>query len=158
MDARARIGDISSPRHQSPGIHQRSPEEWTIIGRRLRHVINSNAVMSLLPEGTWNAGGCLTLSDALHGMLPDARQRSLRSDRMIEHVVLDVGAGLLDADGFSSPERLLHRWRTFERVPNPQLEAFYRHHLPDGFDLAPPDRVLALRRMLRQRMPEIELP
>jgi hypothetical protein len=148
----------AAPRHRDQAVgDQRPVAEWRYLGRVLRETLNHNDVISGLPEGTWVAGGCRTLMEALRGVFPDAKPTMLIGNRgIVEHVALDVGPGLIDGDGFSTARELERRWIQVERVPGARLVPYDESQLSPLFDQAPAERVLWLRRELLRRIPGLD--
>jgi hypothetical protein len=86
-------------------------------------------VWEILPKdwGTWVAGGCRILAEALHGWIgPRSSMWALKGSRYhnVNHVVVRVGDCYLDGDGASTERALLKRWEEFELVPDPYLRPF----------------------------------
>jgi hypothetical protein len=151
--ARPTRSPASAPRHREHQPHRRPVDEWRYLGRVLRETLNHNDVISHLPEGTWVAGGCRTLMEALRPVFPEATPVMIIGDRgIVEHVALDVGPGVIDGDGFSTAREMERRWTRVERVPGARLIPYDERQLSPLFDQAPVDRVLWLRRELLRRI------
>lgn len=101
---------------------------YTPFGRMLRRMLNDRT--GLLREGSWVAGGCWTLAEALRGW--SGQQLDLRmvvAQGIPQHVVAsfdapEYGAVHLDGDGMASSAELLMRMRRLEKLPDPAIEVF----------------------------------
>lgn len=122
------------------------------VGRALRRVAYSNESYALLPDGTWNAGGCWTLAAAFKRWAgPRAELVSVASPRnATEHVVVKVGDAYYDADGAQTRDALLRKMERIERVPAPNLEPFRRSRA--GEIKCPRDTVTKLEHLLSKRL------
>jgi len=92
--------------------------------------MQSNAAYALLPDGTWNAGGCWTLAAAFKAWVGNrGKLVAVASHRnRTEHVVVKVGDVYYDADGAQSYASLLRKMEQVERVQTPRLAPFRRTH------------------------------
>lgn len=74
----------------------------------------------LVPKAWWTCGGCYTLAQALHEYLGDDRTEIWGVGSPFAgtayHVVVKAGDCFLDAEGASTKEELLERWK--KKFPN----------------------------------------
>jgi hypothetical protein len=148
------------------------------LGRRLRRVLDSRAAYEILGPsgGTWMAGGCWILAEALQRCLRsrgyDAHLYAVRSREkereVVEHVVVGVRGNashahggyeiwFLDGDGAATSAELLDKMRRVERVPSPYLTRFTKtdakaeRAFPFGI-VCPPVKVERLSAWLCERL------
>lgn len=101
---------------------------YTPFGRMLRRMLNDQT--GLLREGSWVAGGCWTLAEALRiwsGQRLDLHM--VVAEGIPQHVVAsfdaaEYGAVHLDGDGMASSAELLLRMRRLEKLPDPAIAVF----------------------------------
>ena len=105
--------------------------EAKAFGGRLRRFCKSNDSFSVLDSskacgGTWTAGGCLILAEAVRRLLADGGERcwiEIIHNASPQHAVCAVetpkGMVYLDGDGFSTKESLLERWEKEEDLAMP---------------------------------------
>jgi hypothetical protein len=98
------------------------------LGKVLQYVANSEVSYSMLPEGTWLAGGCGIFARAIQKVAKKAygvepMLYALRSGKyhVIHHIVARIGNYYYDADGMSTAGELLSRWEHKEMVDDPLL-------------------------------------
>lgn len=94
------------------------------FGRELREFLYREDIFEILGnDGTWQAGGCWILAEALRRLLgAKARLKMVSSDASkCEHVVVQVGALFIHASGVMSEGELLTEMRCLERLANPRL-------------------------------------
>ncbi len=129
-----------------------SKPPYRAVGRALRRLAYSNESYALLPDGTWNAGGCWTLAAAFKSWAgPRAELVSVSSTRnATEHVVVKVGDTYYDADGAQTRASLLRKMEKVERLPAPNLEPFHRSRAGDI--KCSRSAVTKLERMLSKRL------
>lgn len=98
------------------------------FGRRISEFMNSEEGYRLLPHprATWTSGGCYILADALGSWLENAFPLVAVSGRggFPVHVLLKVGDCYVDADGASTEEELVQRWRTQEMIEGARVGPF----------------------------------
>lgn len=93
----------------------------------IRRVFASAASYEVLPEGTWQAGGCWTAAHAIQAFMGGTLVAvlSTRNGLQVEHVAVELpGCVVADADGIRSPKQLLRVMREREAVPRPFLARF----------------------------------
>jgi 8-oxo-dGTP pyrophosphatase MutT (NUDIX family)/GNAT superfamily N-acetyltransferase len=116
--------------------------------KRLKAYCNSGRAYKILgDEGTFQAGGCYLLADALTRHLgPGAEMVGIGSSRNpMEHVVVKVGPHYLDADGLHSEKQMLHKMKTVEGLPEPRIVPFNLEHAQKMESIHSPEQVEALR-------------
>ena len=71
------------------------------FGSKLKKLINSPAVFSLLPEGDWGAGGCWMLAEAVKQFLGAPAELVAVVDRsgMVEHILVRYVDTYVDSNG-----------------------------------------------------------
>ena len=117
----------------SSGLEQRRKTETVSqFGSRLKRLLETDEAYTILgPEGTWQAGGCWLLAEAVRKVLgPQAKlfavlsERGLLSKHVVEHVVVEFDGKYIDADGAFTKEQLLEKMRKQEFVYNPRVVPF----------------------------------
>jgi hypothetical protein len=99
----------------------------TTFGRWIKRILDTPEAYEVLgPVGTWQAGGCWILAEAIQKVLgPKAKLVAIASTRTpVEHVVVEFDGKYIDADGAFTETRLLSKMRTQEFVPSPRLVTF----------------------------------
>jgi hypothetical protein len=90
------------------------------FGEELREFINSDEIISILPEGDWGAGGCWILAEALKQYLgPPAELWSivtLPEDR-VQHVLVKDAGVFFDFLGAQTGQEALDNFLEVDPVP-----------------------------------------
>jgi hypothetical protein len=96
------------------------------LGGALQEFLYSPPIFQILGDGTWLAGGCWILADALHRWVgPSSSLKMVASDRSTsEHVVVRAGSWYLHASGVITEAELLDEMRRMERLVNPRIVDF----------------------------------
>ena len=110
----------------------RVPKELKNFGNKLKRFLASKKMYDILGEegGTWTAGGCWILAEALHSWLgPGSELVAVGSSvNKVEHVAVRVEDGYfyyyLDGDGFQTEEEFLRKMRELERISDPFIHQF----------------------------------
>ncbi len=112
---------------------------------------------------TWTAGGCWVLAAALHSILPRSSLVAVTDDGVVQHVLVRWSGRYWDADGGSSKQALLRRWRDVEGLRAPRLEEFDASVEEDsaggqwhGDLYCPAGAVSDVRRFLLHEIPSLE--
>lgn len=97
-----------------------------VVGLAIRSVTNSNKSYSVLPEGTWLAGGCGILADAVMAVWdycgPELWAVRDSKTGTVHHIVVHLGRYYYDANGRATKQRLVEYWSREEGVGNPVVE------------------------------------
>lgn len=97
------------------------------FGRELKRFLYRPEIFSLLEsDGTWLAGGCWILADALRRWIgPRAHLKLISSSNSpCEHVVVQVNHLFIHASGVMTEGELLDEMRIEERLTNPRIDGF----------------------------------
>ena len=104
-----------------------TPMQARDLGRAIRRAVKSDEAYAILGKhGTWTEGGCWILAAALKRLLGRRSRLAAvrRSDEPVaQHILVELDGAFLDADGISTREQLLRRWRDLEGIPNPSVTA-----------------------------------
>lgn len=107
----------------------------------VKFLSSSEAYEILGDEGTWTAGGCWILGEALVRYLEKGELWVVSSSKNdFEHVVLKIDGQFIDGDGAQSEEDLLQKMEELEMVPDPYLQPMENVE-PDGDVSCPADKV-----------------
>ena len=102
-----------------------STDDWH---RRLTNFLNSDEAYAILGNEitSWMSGGCWLLAEALKAYLgAGAQLMAVSSSRNpVEHVVVFYRGHVIDGDGVQTPQAMLRKMATLERVPEPKLVPF----------------------------------
>jgi hypothetical protein len=95
-------------------------------GRRLKKILATKAAYAILDStdakgGTWLAGGCGLLADALAEYCPSGEVWAVwnRRNQRVEHFVYNKGNMFYDGDGAATGEGVLRKMRELEHVRDP---------------------------------------
>lgn len=127
------------------------------FGRALWSFLNRPEIFDILgAEGTWSAGGCWILADALMKWIgPQATLKMIASDRCTsEHVVVQVGEIFIHATGVRTKAELLDEMQESERLANPRIVEFHQQALKRNDVPTPGERSRRLECQLRVRFGE----
>lgn len=105
-------------------------EETPDLGRKVKRAMSSNHAYSILDShhetkgSTWSAGGCGVLAHALHKHLPGSKLVDVHNKRTghTEHMAVQHGDHVYDADGATHVKRFLQRFSKREMKPHSDLE------------------------------------
>lgn len=130
------------------------------LARAIRAAVRDPLSYTLLDSGeggTWSAGGCAILADALLALIPDAKRIGIKtsSPSCIHHVAVQLPCGaIIDADGLAHPAFFLRRYQLRERLPfltivplRPDAEI---PDIPQNAHVSNAMRALILRRLKKQ--------
>ncbi|MDG6918438.1 MAG: hypothetical protein JRN62_03275 [Nitrososphaerota archaeon] len=111
------------------------PRERTIEGA-IKSIVTSKESYTVLPNGTWTAGGCGIIADAMCRVWDycDARLYVVRDLKtgVAHHIVTLIGRYYYDGNGKSTKKGLLKHWKFHENLGQPALEALQTW--PDGIE------------------------
>jgi hypothetical protein len=104
-----------------------TPIQARDLGRAIRRAVKSDEAYAILGKhGTWTAGGCWILAAALKRLLGRRSRLAVvrrGEEPVAQHILVELDGVFLDADGASTEEQLLRRWRDLEGVQSPGVTA-----------------------------------
>ncbi|MDG6933697.1 MAG: hypothetical protein JRN68_03265 [Nitrososphaerota archaeon] len=100
-------------------------KERTIEGA-IKSIVTSEETYALLPNGTWLAGGCGILAEAILKVWTCAGAelyivKDLKNG-VVHHILIHLGRYYYDGNGKSTKKQLLHHWKYEERLAKPVVE------------------------------------
>jgi hypothetical protein len=126
------------------------------LGEQIYRAVQTDAAYAVIPEWTWQEGGCHVLAEALRRRLEGAHLVGVVDVRgSVQHFCVERAGRFYDSDGDHSREEMLAK---LNQVPGVRVDRLVRfpatHREPDI--VCDEDRVVRLLRVLPERIRTVE--
>lgn len=100
----------------------------------VKRFVKSNESYDIVPDGTWSAGGCWILAEALKRVIAQPTTLLAVKDRgRVQHIIVGLPSGkVVDADGVQTEHEMLIKMITYEGHRDPRIVPLVKSELRSG--------------------------